>query len=94
MGSRKLQSLAPHERADIISKIANSLIKNQNEILAANLVDMDAAKKSGLSGPNLARLALSPGKLEALSAGLLQVSNCNNSQTLFYLVMVAEWLEQ
>jgi gamma-glutamyl phosphate reductase len=45
----------------------------QNEILAANQVDIDNAKKSGISGPMLSRLALSTGKLQSLSAGLLQV---------------------
>jgi len=73
-GSRKLQSLAPSERADIITKIANSLIRNQNEILAANQVDLENAKKSGLAAPMIARLALSPSKLKALSAGLLQIA--------------------
>ena len=65
--------MAPSERADIIAKIATSLIRSQNEILAANQVDLENAQKSGLAAPLMARLALTPSKLQALSAGLLQV---------------------
>jgi hypothetical protein len=44
-------------------------------------LDIDAAKKSGVSGANLARLALTPGKLESLSTGLLQVFTYFTIQT-------------
>ena len=35
-GSRKLCSLAPEERADIIRHLANSLLNNRSDIMAAN----------------------------------------------------------
>jgi len=53
----------------------------------AQQLDIDAAKKSGISGANLARLALTPGKLESLSTGLLQVSI---SLTIFQLTRMLE----
>jgi hypothetical protein len=37
-GSRRLQSLAPADRADIITKIANSLIRSQVSRLAVSFL--------------------------------------------------------
>jgi gamma-glutamyl phosphate reductase len=50
-------------------------LTRQNEILEINKQDLHEAKRSGLDGAMLARLALTPGKLQALSAGIEQVLN-------------------
>jgi glutamate-5-semialdehyde dehydrogenase len=47
----------------------------QNEILEVNKQDLHEAKRNGLDGAMLARLALTPVKLQALSAGIEQVLN-------------------
>jgi gamma-glutamyl phosphate reductase len=60
----------------------------QNEILAANQVDIDNAKKSGISGPMLSRLALSTGKLQSLSAGLLQVQKARLFKTKHFFSFI------
>ena len=72
-GGRRLLALAPVERAEIISSIASSLLTRQNEILEVNKQDIHEAKRNGLDGAMLARLALTPGKLQSLSAGIEQV---------------------
>ena len=72
-GGRRLLALAPSERAEIISSIASSLITRKDEILEINKLDIHEAKRNGLDGAMLARLALTPGKLQSLSAGIEQV---------------------
>lgn len=75
LGSRKLCSLAPEERADIIRYLANSLFNHQQEIMAANQQDLVNARATGVTGPLYDRLELSPAKLESLSAGLMQIAD-------------------
>lgn len=73
--SRALQRLTPHERADVIFKLAELLEEKQNEILDENQKDLDLAKNAkDLQASLVARLALSPGKLKVLSAGLKQIA--------------------
>jgi len=73
-GGRELLALSPDQRADIINNLANSLIENQNEILAANKKDLEEARQSGLSASMIARLVLSPNKLKTLAGGLRQIA--------------------
>jgi len=74
-GSRRLLSLNPEERADIIRYLAKSLITYEGEIMAANEKDLIAAQANGVKGPMFDRLSLSRAKLESLSAGLLQIAD-------------------
>ena len=48
-GGRALQVLTPEERSDIIFNLANSLIENQSDILAANKKDLEEACNAGNS---------------------------------------------
>ncbi|XP_071793189.1 delta-1-pyrroline-5-carboxylate synthase-like [Asterias amurensis] len=73
-GGRLLQSLTADERADIINKLANLLVERSDEILAANKQDMDVARMTQMSGPMLARLAMTGSKLRSLSDGLKQIA--------------------
>lgn len=73
--SRSLQLLNNFERSEIVRRLANLLMERQNDILEANSKDLDAAKESGLAGPLLARLKLTPEKIEALYTGLIQISD-------------------
>ena len=45
VGSRKLQDLKSEERSAILSNIALSLERRESEILAVNLLDIEAAEK-------------------------------------------------
>merc|ERR1711970_1440233 len=66
-GSRKLSSLAPEDRAEIIRHLATSLLSNEK--------DLTAAKARGVTGPMFDRLALSRSKLESLCTGLMQIAD-------------------
>ncbi|XP_077991945.1 delta-1-pyrroline-5-carboxylate synthase-like [Glandiceps talaboti] len=72
-GGRMLQALTAEQRADIINRLADLLLERQDRIIQANRKDIDVARR-GLSGPMLARLALSPNKLKNLSEGLKQIA--------------------
>jgi len=74
-GSRRLLTLNPHERADIIRHLARSLLTYESDIMDANCMDLDAAKAKGVEGPLFDRLALSRSKLESLSKGLMQIAD-------------------
>ena len=72
-----MSSLTPGDRADIISMIADGLIRKENEILAANKLDLDAAEAEGITGPMFSRLALTKPKLESLAKGLKQIADAS-----------------
>jgi len=74
-GSRRMVSLLPEQRADIIRHLAGSLLTNEREILAANEKDLDAAQARGLTGPMYDRLVLTRAKLEDLAKGLNQIAD-------------------
>merc|ERR1719336_2456644 len=73
-GSRRMVSLLPEQRADIIRHLAGSLLTNEREILAANEKDLAAAHARGLTGPMYDRLVLTRAKLEDLAKGLNQIA--------------------
>jgi len=74
-GSRRMVSLLPEQRADIIRHLAGSLLTNEREILAANEKDLAAAQARGLTGPMYDRLVLTRAKLEDLAKGLNQIAD-------------------
>ena len=74
-GSRRMVSLLPEQRADIIRHLASSLLTNEREILAANALDLEEAQARGLSGPMYDRLVLTRDKLENLGVGLNQIAD-------------------
>ncbi|XP_019721371.1 delta-1-pyrroline-5-carboxylate synthase isoform X2 [Hippocampus comes] len=72
---RKLASLSPKQRSDIIGHLANLLIDRKDDILSANKMDVDLAVSQGqLSAALLARLILTPSKLDNLAVGLRQIA--------------------
>jgi len=74
-GSRRLASLEPEDRANIIRHLAKSLLTHESDIMEANYRDLEEAKERGVSGPLFDRLALSRAKLESLSTGLVQIAD-------------------
>lgn len=74
-GSRRLCSLTPEDRAEIIAQIADNLLKKEAEILKANKMDLEAAQRDGITGALYSRLALTRGKLESLATGLKQIAD-------------------
>jgi glutamate-5-semialdehyde dehydrogenase len=65
--SRKLAFLSTEIKNKALLNIAEALIDKQDEILAANKIDYDEAKASGMSEAMLDRLMLSPSRLEGMA---------------------------
>ena len=65
--SRKLAFLSTEVKNKALGDIAESIIDRQAEILAANKIDYDAAKASGMGEAMLDRLMLSPSRLEGIA---------------------------
>jgi len=65
--SRKLAFLSTETKNKALLNIAEALIDKQDEILAANKIDYEEAKASGMSEAMLDRLMLSPSRLEGMA---------------------------
>jgi glutamate-5-semialdehyde dehydrogenase len=65
--SRKLAFLSTEIKNRALVNIAECLIDRRDEILAANRIDYDEAKASGMSEAMLDRLMLSPPRLEGIA---------------------------
>lgn len=79
-GGRALQALTAAQRARIIYKLADLLIERKDQILDANSKDLDHARFEGrLPAPMMARLLLTPSKLENLAQGLRQIADSSHN---------------
>jgi len=65
--SRKLAFLSNEVKNKALVNIAEALITRKDEILAANKIDYDEAKASGMSEAMLDRLLLSPSRIEGIA---------------------------
>jgi len=65
--SRKLAFLSTEVKNKALLNIAEALIDKRDEILAANKIDYEEAKASGMSEAMLDRLMLSPSRLEGIA---------------------------
>ena len=65
--SRKLAFLSTEVKNKALVNIAEALIDKQDEILAANKIDYEEAKASGMNEAMLDRLILSPSRLEGMA---------------------------
>jgi len=72
--SKKLAFLSTEIKNKALLNIAEALIDKQDEILAANKVDYEQAKASGMSEAMLDRLMLSASRLEAMSQDVKTVA--------------------
>jgi len=59
---------------DALARIAASLRAHLRDLLAANVMDMDAARAKGLSGAMLDRLALDEKRVEAMARGVEEIA--------------------
>jgi len=67
--------MADTRRKDSALTLAASLLREQkDEIIAANDLDMQAGKKSGLDAAMLDRLALNSGRIKCMAEGLEQIA--------------------
>ncbi|MCM1288331.1 MAG: glutamate-5-semialdehyde dehydrogenase [Clostridium sp.] len=72
--SRSLAKLGQTEKNDALLAVADALIKKADEIIAANSIDMEAAKKNGMSEALLDRLLLTRERLADMAEGVRQVA--------------------
>jgi len=63
------------QRCDALTKMADALNENADEILKANLLDLERSEKEGLNKSLLSRLQLTKNKLKGCIDGVLKVSN-------------------
>ena len=73
--ARKLQALSYQERKDILYAVADALLKNEKELLEANVKDLEAATKNNVDLPLVRRLKLTHEKLSTLSTGIRQIAD-------------------
>ena len=72
--SRKLAFLPTQTKNKALLNIAEALIDERDEILAANKIDYDEARASGMSEAMLDRLMLSPSRLEGMAQDVKTVA--------------------
>ena len=72
--ARALAASSAEDRRQALEAAAAATRSGEAAILEANARDMAAAEASGLSGALLDRLALDPGRVEAMAAGVEQVA--------------------
>ena len=72
--ARALAASSTEARRRALKAAAAAIRRGEAAILEANARDMAAARASGLSGALLDRLALDPGRVEAMAAGVEQVA--------------------
>ncbi|XP_068709914.1 delta-1-pyrroline-5-carboxylate synthase-like isoform X1 [Montipora capricornis] len=78
-GGRALQALTSIERGRILYKLADLLMERKDEILDANSKDLELARYEGcLPPPLIARLLLTPAKLENLAHGIRQIADSSH----------------
>ncbi len=76
--SRILARLGQTEKNNALLAVAEALTKNADEIIAANSIDMEAAKKNGMSEALLDRLLLTESRLEDMAEGIRQVAGLDD----------------
>ncbi|OGC03799.1 glutamate-5-semialdehyde dehydrogenase [candidate division WOR-1 bacterium RIFOXYA12_FULL_43_27] len=68
--SGQLGLTASETKNRALAAMAEALLKNEKEILAANAVDLEAAEKKGLSATLIDRLALDDKRIRGMAQGL------------------------
>lgn len=73
-----LRTLHTMDKDHALRQVAADLLKKQEEILAANEIDVKAGKEAGMSEGLLDRLALTPERIGAMSEGLCQLADLDD----------------
>lgn len=74
VASRSLTALSTAAKNSALNAAADALLAHTDDILAANAVDVDAARAAGTPEAMLDRLALSKDRVDGIAAGLRQVA--------------------
>ncbi len=73
LASRYMAKCSTELKNKALLKVADDLIKNQDEIIKANKIDIDNAVADGMSAALLDRLTLTPERFELMAEGIRQV---------------------
>ncbi len=73
-----MRTLHTEVKNQALRQVAEDLVKRQEEILAANALDMEAGKKAGMSEGLLDRLALNPDRIAGMAEGLCQLADLDD----------------
>src|SRR5438067_5347920 len=73
--SRELATLGSSVKDGALEAIAAALIERTDEILDANARDLQAGREAGLSAALMDRLALDPGRVAAMAAGVRKIAS-------------------
>ena len=71
--SLELATVSTERKNAALERLAQLLEQSADEIVAANVRDVEAAAKAGLSKPMLERLSLDPKKIAGIAEGVRQV---------------------
>lgn len=71
--SRVMARLSQNDKNNALLVVADALVANATSIIEANTIDMDNAKKNGMSEALLDRLLLTKERLEDMAVGIRQV---------------------
>jgi glutamate-5-semialdehyde dehydrogenase len=63
----------PAQKNDFLRRLADAIRSSRAEIIRANAIDLERARKSGRGGAFVERLTLDDKRIEAMAAGVLQV---------------------
>ena len=72
--ARQLAALTGNVRNAALLRIADGLVANKAELLAANVIDLREAKNNNLALPMISRLTLSEKKIEAMAASVREIA--------------------
>lgn len=76
--SRQIAKATTLMKNEALIAIAETLLEQQAEIIAANQKDLDAGKANGLDAALMDRLALDESRISAMAEGLRQVAELND----------------
>ncbi|HHY35110.1 MAG TPA: glutamate-5-semialdehyde dehydrogenase [Firmicutes bacterium] len=73
--SLELVSMEAHQRNLALRMMASELLAGAGKILDANRLDVEDSLRAGLPQPLIKRLALSPGKINMMAKGLMEIGD-------------------
>lgn len=76
--AREMNRMSTEKKNRGLTAAADALINRQDEILAANEIDMENGVKKGMHQGLLDRLKLTPARIEAMAAGLKQIATLDD----------------
>ena len=72
--SRQLAPISAAEKDRALHLMADQLEAQNDYLVAENKKDLDAAERAGISEPIVDRIALNPGRVQAMAKGLREVA--------------------